>query len=234
MTASVEKWTNYVAGKVPSILLPVALGVIQKESGGIAGKQAGATTRFGIELPSSGGGTVYADRALGLMQVIPIVIREYNDGRARTVTYEEMTGTSTADGHKQLDIGIWAYFNNVILVELLTGKNLIQGSRLNTDLLKLVLVSYNWGFGNLRKKIDVLTNQGLDPNFDNLAQMFPALGEPANSPLKYVSRVLNYARGYADMDPSGIYDTIDVQPIAGAGLALLITGALAWWVLRRK
>jgi hypothetical protein len=64
-------------------------------------------------------------------------------------------------------------------------------------LLKLVLVTYAWGIGNLREKFDVLTSSGLEPTYEALANTWPNLGnEKGNQPLVFTQRILKNAEYY--------------------------------------
>jgi len=155
------------------------------------------------------------------MQTIPLVIDDFNKVHSAGVTYEQMTGATKADGMKQIQVGIWTFLNNVRALERLTNQSLFSGNRLNLNLLKLVLVSYAWGIGNLRNKLDVLADLNLDPTFDNLRATFPELGKPANQPLVYVDRIFRKAAKY-----EGAIETATT----GASIigALLIGGLLIW------
>jgi len=223
MTALAQNWAGAVAAKVSDPLIPYMLAIIENESGGTPGVEAYKATRLTAELPSSGGGTIAANRALGLMQTIPIVIDDYNKIHTDIATYEEMRGNSLADGYKQIDVGIWAFKNNVRILERILGQTLVSNNRLNENLLKLVLVAYAWGIGNLRNKLDVLRDLNLEPNFNNLKRTFPTLGQPANQPLVYVERIFRKARKYSNLAPVA----------AGAGLGMLaLIGGLIFLVAR--
>jgi hypothetical protein len=181
-----------VAARVPQLLIDFILSLIKQESGGQPGRIARRSTKFARELPSKEGGTVKAKQALGLMQTIPLVVDNYNKSNP-TLYYEDMTGATAAAAQKQVQVGLWAFERNRKAIEALTGRKLIDKKRLNLDLLKLVLVAYNWGIGRTKTKLKALKKDGLAPTFKNLSITWPTLGEPANRPLFYANRIVKRA-----------------------------------------
>jgi len=198
LRSRVGQWSKYLPENT-AILNPYFLAIIQNESKGFPGQIASRTTRYTATIPSELGVGIATNRALGLMQVIPINIVDYNSKHpGKEVTYEQMTGTSSADGVKQIETGLYVFFEGVDTLERILGQQLIEpGNRLNLNLLKLALVTYAWGIGNLREKLDVLTSLGLDPSYENLAATFPDLGNDTNNqPLVYTQKIMKNAQYY--------------------------------------
>lgn len=226
MSNDVLQWGNAVLDRIDPILAPFVLAIIENESGGVAGETANRPTAFSVPLPSSSGGEITTDRALGLMQTIPIVIDDYNATHDGGYTYEDMIGTTYSSGIKQMNVGIWTFLNNINAVERYLNQSLFMNNRLNENLLKLVLVSYSWGIGNLRNKLNVLKDLNLEPTYYNLKATFPELGKPANQPLIFVDRILRKSEKYGNL-------TVKQIESGASALGLLLLGGLAIWAFKK-
>ena len=215
----VERWRPIVAASAPQLLIDFVLSIIRNESGGAPGIQARRSTKFERAIPSKEGGTVESDKALGLMQTIPLVVEHYN--QENPIAYwEDMTGDSTAAAKKQIQVGLWALNRNIRAIEATTGTKLIERGRLNLDTLKLALVAYAWGIGRTKKKLKELKKGGRAPTFENLQSTWPTLGEPANRPIKYANRIVNRV-----LKPGpGISKPVEPNPVAN--ISLIVLGGL--------
>lgn len=227
---AVERWRPLVAASAPRFLVDFVLSIIQNESGGRPGLAARRKTKYAQQLPSRAGGQVEEKRALGLMQTIPIVIKDYNSqAEHETAYYDDMTGSTTAAAQKQIDVGVWTLNNNIRAVERATGKQLAQGGKIDLDLMKLVLVAYAWGIGRLKRKLAELGEAGKAPTFKNLAATWPELGKPANRPIFYANKIVNRIVG-KPTKPGG-------KPVTGGGggnIALIALGGLLLWQLAER
>lgn len=226
----VMEWSGIVSELVPEPLVPFILALIQNESGGVPGISASLPTAKVIPLPTRAGKEVLADRALGLMQVIPANIEGYNEHNpGQQVYYEDMAGKDYQSGYVQIVVGLSIFWDAVKAMEQETGYSLFYGQDLNSDLLKLVLASYAWGSGRIRGKLNVLKDRGLNPTFENLKAEFPDLGKPENQPLVFVQRVFEKAKKYSGK----VFEAM--TPIStGAGISLAAgLVALFFWAIKR-
>ncbi|NIP27967.1 MAG: hypothetical protein GWN55_13100 [Phycisphaerae bacterium] len=226
MSKAVEQWAPFVAANISPELVPVILAIIENESGGQAGIPSYAATKFHEQIPSRSGGSVLVDRAYGLMQVIPVVYLDYNRKHTDKIYWEDISGTSKAAGQAQIKAGIWTFLNNVRAIEAFTGQKLVLNGQLNWDLLNLVLISYAWGIGRVRKKLTDLIERNLAPTFDNIKSLWPELGLPANQPLVYAGRIYNKALKYGGQVWEAVEETVSQFPVketaGGAALALAV------------
>lgn len=194
--------------------LPVdlVLALIDRESSGIPG----------IVNATSG--------AMGLMQVMPVVVRDYNAATGDGITRGELTGKTDADAEKQIRIGVWVllrFWRSAY--KYLSGRTSVMKA---DDLARIADLFYVAGPGQTQRKLNTLQN----PTWDAVQERFPewnALPHP-----RYV-----FARTNTALWPwTAIYQWLDAQPtkyyppgrgpIDGLILASIIL-AMALWALKK-
>lgn len=225
-----------MAASAPHLLIDFILSIIRNESGGKPGIKANRATKFSKELPTRSGGVVKVNKALGLMQTIPLVVDDYNKTH-KTAFYDDMTGATVAAAKKQIQVGVWTFNNNVRAIQAATGKQLIKSGKINIDLLKLVLVAYAWGVGRTKRKLNELKKAGKAPTFENLQAAWPQLGQPANRPIYYankiVNRVLKPPKGSKGPKRPGQVPGRGNQGNRGSDLSMIVLGGILFFYLMK-
>lgn len=152
MTNRVEKWRSMVADELrrTGFPLPVelVLAVIHRESRGTVGAVN----------PSSG--------ASGLMQVMPIALRHYNQNHTQRYRMADMRSKTTAGARAQIRVGIW------ILATFWRSAYRYLKRRLGAvaldDLVKIADMFYAAGPAATKRRLDKIR-----PTFENAKAAYP-------------------------------------------------------------
>lgn len=191
----VEQWRQYViweSGGAPPDLI---LSIINNESEGSAGEPARVRTKHSRELPTRAGGSRLVDRAYGLMQCVPLVVIDFNNAHPQKPVYwEDISGTDGNSGRLQIRVGCWLFRKmvrnlNRDFPEAYPGTN---AGNAPPEHLTAALVAYARGYGALKKKLDILKDQGLPLTQRNLYEKFPLWGW-SHKDQKWINRPLYYS-----------------------------------------
>jgi len=216
MSDGAQKWRELIASELDrsGYPLPVELvqAVIHRESRG----------NVGAVNPSSG--------ASGLMQVMPIALKDYNQNHAVKYTMSDLR-SKTANGAKiQIRVGLW------ILGRFWRGAYNYLKKRLGEvaldDLARISDFFYAAGPGTTKKKLDKVPR----PTYDAVKIAFPGWDriEPAQKVWDYVadqggqwnlSALSNWLEGALVVDKK--------KTALGAALAVILIG-VALWVMKGK
>ena len=187
--AYVERWRELAVQEGEGIPSDLILAIIKNESEGQPGERARKSTRFPKVLERRDGSKILVDRALGLMQVIPLNILDYSLN-VEPVTYEDMTGKSREDARMQIRLGVHVLRNALIWVHdqnpssyqwpegALTGEQIWMG-----------LATYAVGQKRVRKKLRRLKQEGRPVTWASIVKRFPGWGLPDNNPIGYVRKI---------------------------------------------
>lgn len=153
MDSRVEKWRDIASREISQLGVPLPvehiLAIIQRESGGTAGA-----------VNASSG-------ASGLMQVMAIALKDYNQNHERKFTMDQLRGHDTGSAAIQIRVGTW------ILSRFLKGAYRYLKPRLGTvpldDLIKVTDTFYAAGPGNAKSRL----NQINRPNWIAIKSRFP-------------------------------------------------------------
>lgn len=212
------------------------LAIIKKESGGVIGKKAGLTCKP-WEIPTTSGGMITYNRALGLMQVVPRTIAGYNNRHPDAlVYYEQMSGKTEADARIQIRVGC-----DVLAIEIRNLHNYdglafpgTTPNNIDTNQLLCALLGYRMGFGSLTKKLNKLRDRGLALTYANIKNEFPNwglnpdTGQWIHRPIHYTETIWEAALNHG-MTPGAPVDIIPGPDLPetqiagpGGGLAVLV------------
>lgn len=249
----IESWRQFVLWECRDIPPDLVLAIIKHESNGVAGIASIATTKP-HDIPLEGGGHINYNHALGLTQIIPGTIASYNNSHPSDIVYyEDMKGTDERAARLQIRVGCAVYASGIRNLynynpQTFTGNT--PGAA-TVDQLMFGLTAYARGFRALRKKLNILAEQGIALTFANLAANFPtwgqnAAGEWINRPIQYTETVWNNAinHGMEPGDttthppgpPTGPPDTLIAGfdgPAIAMTLGVLILGWKLWKGLQK-
>jgi hypothetical protein len=191
--AHIEQWRKFAIWECRDIPPDLVLAIIQHESQGIAGLLSGKNT-MEAEIERTDGSRIGVNRAMGLMQVIPPNVADWNAKSVEKAFYEDMVGSDERASRMQIRLGCWIYASAVRTLHAydpvaFPGYN--PGTA-NNNQLKLALVVYAIGFRNLKPKLDRLKTAGLELDTDNLIKLFPTWGFSVKSQ-SWINRPLQYA-----------------------------------------
>ncbi len=185
----VERWRAIAQSERGNLPTDLVLAIIDNESRGKPGAIAGKRTKHPELLQRREGPSIVADRALGLMQVIPRNIANY----ARTVapvTYDDMVGTTPADARIQIRLGVSVLRSAMASLHRRDPSIWPWPSGSLTDeQLWIGLAAYAIGSGNVGRKLDRLGQEGKPQTWASLVNRFPSWGQPHNNPIGYVRRI---------------------------------------------
>jgi hypothetical protein len=216
LTKEVAKWRPVIAAELArsGYPLPPELieAVLSRESGG----------SVGVINHSSG--------ASGLMQVMPIALRDYNQHHRRKYTMSDLRSKTTAGAQIQIRVGLW------ILARFWRGAFRYMSQKINNveidDLARIADIFYASGPGNAKKKLDQIV-----PTFDNAKARFPNWDRiiPAQRILDYVAA----AGGQWDVVRIGDWlktgKLIEQKKTAiGAAVGVLIIAVALWYFQRGR
>lgn len=153
MDKRVEKWRNLAQSEINTLGVPLPvehlLAIMLRESGG----SPGAVN------PSSG--------ASGLMQVMPIALRDYNQHHSHKYTMGQLRGKSASSAAIQIKVGLWILSRFVRSAYKYLKKRIGQVPL--DDLIRVADTFYAAGPGNARKRLDRLTT----PTWEAIKSAFP-------------------------------------------------------------
>jgi hypothetical protein len=226
-SSRVDRWRPLVEDLAGDLPVDLVLGIVWHESAGRAGAIGRIKTRC-AKVPTSAGGERKSCHALGLMQVVPGNVKNWNARHPdRPATYEDMTGSSAAAAKIQLRLGIailrssFAWLNRYGFAW--------PGAPLSHEQVKIGLMVYAWGQGNIKPYLDELVILGRPITALEISTRWPALGEPQNHPLRY-SRVV-YNKVYGAGAGAGKQHKKRRGESFAAPLAI---AALLWWSARGR
>lgn len=153
MKPAVEKWRATVDQELDRLVAPLptsqVLAIIWRESNG----------RVGVKNPKSG--------ASGLMQVMPIALKDYNQNHAQKYTMDQLRATDPASAAIQIRVGTW------ILARFMKAAYKYLKSRIGDvpldELVKVTDTFYAAGPGASRRRLDKIQN----PTWSNIKARFP-------------------------------------------------------------
>lgn len=208
MLKSVLKWAPVVQSELQSQGIPLPaeliLATIQTESQGVAG----------LQNKKSG--------ASGLMQVMPVVVSDYNKTHTQKTSIERMRDSNL--GSEQIKVGVWIYgvFWKGAYKYL---KNRIENVPID-QLMKIADLYYVAGPGGTRSKLEKID----PPYYEVVKNSFPNWNA-----LPHTEKLIKNMEG-VPFDISKIQDWLkgtigkieDIVPSGGTGIALLAIAAGAY------
>lgn len=219
----VERWRSLARQEAAGIPVDLVLGVIWRESGGISGRIGLRKTKC-VDIPTANG-PQYICRALGLMQVVPRNVASWNrDNPDQAVTYETMTGKTTAAVRKQIKLGVFILRGSLSWLRRYGFP--WPGGKLSAEQIKVGLMVYLWGPGNMKPYLDELQATGRPITAARIGARWPNLGQPANAPLRYSRNVWKKAFGSGTMPVPGR------RPADGSGWGILALAAMVAIAMR--
>lgn len=162
------------------------------------------------------------------MQVVPRNVKSWNkDHPALAVTYELMTGQTMLDAEAQIMLGV--HFLKLSLAWLKQYGFGWPGAPLSDEQIKVGLMTYAWGPGNLGPYLDELERDQVAVTAAAIAARWPELGKPANQPLVYSRSVWNKIYGPGEVTPA---PAPPKRSNDGLGWGILALAAVAVWASR--
>lgn len=216
MIPNVEKWRSLVEAELARSGYPLppehVLAVMKRESNG----QVGTVNK------SSG--------ASGLMQVMPIALKDYNKHNSPKYSMADLRSKSNTAATRQVRVGLW------ILARFVRGAYKYLKRKLGNvaldDLIRTADFYYAAGPGNARKRLDKIDR----PTYDAVKARFPNWDRIVPAQLVW-DRVQQYG-GTWDLPnidrwlESNI--VIDNKKTMGGAVLGLLAIALAWGYFARK
>lgn len=215
MTKGVEKWRSLVGAELDRSRYPLpaelVLAVMDRESKG----------HTGAVNPSSG--------ASGLMQVMPIALKDYNQNHKIKYTMGDLRSKSASGARVQVRVGLW------ILARFWRGAYKYLKKRLGDvaldDLTRTADFFYAAGPGNARKKLDKIER----PTYDAVKARYPKWDRIA--PAQRVWDWVEDKGGQWNLDAvdkwlEGGILTEKKKTMLGAALGLVLI-AVAWWYFQK-
>lgn len=212
MTKGVEQWRALIGSELDKSGYPLPSelveAVMHRESRG----------RVGAVNPSSG--------ASGLMQVMPIALKDYNQNHKIKYTMEHLRAKNQAGARIQIRIGLW------ILARFWRAAFKYMKKKLSTvaldDLAKIADIFYAAGPGNARKRLDKIV-----PTYENAKNAFPKWDRiiPAQKVWDYVAS----AGGNWDLDSIDSWLESGAlierkKTYMGAAIAIVIIAIAVWYM----
>lgn len=194
----IERFRTWVQWECRDIPVDLVLAIIAHESGGRAGIEAARTCKSAI-IPSDGGGEITANRAMGLMQIIPSHVNSWNVSKAPKITYQDMTGQDERAARLQIRLGCSIFASYVYRLNKFDPVA-FPGSTPGTateNQLNLALVAYAIGPGKpggkkgVIPRLEKLKTMGKPMTLKELSKAFPKwgysedLGKWINRPVQY-------------------------------------------------
>jgi len=205
----VEQWRSIVTDKCQGFDPNIILALIQKESGGQAGVigriQISSALRGNIKTTS--GGKKFVDRALGLMQTVPVLINAFARANpTKNVTYETMIGKTRRSAGIQIAIGcnyLATQIKNVHKYDPVAFPG-DTPAKASLNQVAMAVMSYAIGWGNVKKRLTILKNEGKPLTLESLADRFPRWGyntktkKWVNRPIQGTVKVMDAAKKYGE------------------------------------
>lgn len=217
MKKSVERWRTAVQQEIDRLGVPLpveqVLAVMWRESNGAPGAVN----------PSSG--------ASGLMQVMPIALKDYNQNHKNKYTMAQLRGKTPASAAIQIRVGLWILAQFVKIAYRYIKKKVGQVAL--DDLVRIADTFYAAGPGAARKRLDKIetpTWEAIRARLPNWDRVRPAelVWERANEggAAWNLPAIDQWLEGTLVIDKK--------KAVGGAVLGLLII-ALAWfWFSKKK
>lgn len=212
--ALVEKWRSLAQSEIQKsgIPLPVelVLAIIKNESEG----------RVGVVNPTANDS--------GLMQVVPISLKWYNQHHARQYTMADLQGKSQSSARIQIRVGLW-----VLGKWWHAAYKYLKGRRPDVpidDLARIADLFYARGQAGARRKIDKVA-----PNFKAIETAYPDW-----KPVGHARRIWNLvtragAAWHLDKIDNWMKGEIiiDEKKTIGGAIAAVAIIAIAWMMLKK-
>jgi len=210
----IDRWKSVAQAELDRLSAPMppelVLAVIKRESGGT----------IGAVNPSSG--------ASGLMQVMPIALKDYNNHHSTQITMADLKSKTDAGAVLQIRVGVW------ILCQFWRSAYKYLKARLSSvaldDLTKIADFFYAAGPGNARKKLDTLAA----PTFAAAAAAFPDWDRIAPA-----QRIWDFVTDSGAVWPLQKIDswlegqiTPEKKPI-GSAIVIIILVGVAWYIINK-
>jgi soluble lytic murein transglycosylase-like protein len=215
MTRGVGQWRSLVESELDRSRYPLppelVLAVMKRESNGKTG-----------EVNTTSG-------ASGLMQVMPIALKDYNQHHKNKYTMSDLRSRTTAGARIQVRVGIW------LLARFWRGAYNYLKKRLGNvaldDLARIADFFYAAGPGNSRKKLDKIKR----PTYDAVKARYPKWDRIIPAQLVW-DRVAQHG-GQWDIESidkwlEGGILIEKKKTMLGAALGLVLI-AVAWWYFQK-
>jgi len=177
----IERFRGIVERVVKTASPDIVLSIIQQESNGVIGRTANRHAAAG-------------GYARGLMQVIGLVTNDYN--RVHHTDYDHisnMGGKGMSNAEKQIRVGVWLFERQLQNVR----RHMLRWapSPQTADVVRIADCAYAVGWGNVRKKLDILRSEGFNLTFASLVDRFPNWGSVVKKGRRHwINRPLHHAQ----------------------------------------
>jgi hypothetical protein len=164
--------------------------------------------------------------------VIPRNVAIWNAEHTQTpATWELMTGTDDESARMQIRLGIWILRDGFVwLTRYGFGW---PAQSLTSDQIRLALMVYAWGGSHLAPYLDQIVADGAPLTAAEIEARWPALGEPANAPLRFSKTTFAKAFG-AGSSSSPAPRPLPVTGRVGAGAVFLLTAVFFALLFSKK
>ena len=203
---NVEQWREIVSGERRGIPTDIILAVIERESHGELGQAAKRKTKepYTPQEIKCGLDRDLIQRALGLMQITPICLREYNrKNRSDPVTPCELASKDTRAARAQIRVGAW-----FLDLCLRWAHSVDQAAHpwprglLSRPQIELAALAYKQGIGGTAARLRAAGVAGLPLTVRSIQKLDPAWGN-GERPYEYAASVASaYDRGVLDPVPA--------------------------------
>jgi soluble lytic murein transglycosylase-like protein len=215
MKAAIEKWRATVQRELDRLGAPLpssqVLAIIWRESNG----------RVGVKNPKSD--------ASGLMQVMPIALKDYNQNHAQKYTMDQLRATDPASAAIQIRIGTWI-LNRFMKAAYKYLKSKIGVVPLD-ELVKVTDTFYAAGPGASRRRLDKIQK----PTWSNIKARFPDWDRIGPAELIW-TRANADGANWAISDIDGWLEGLVIDDkqknISGALIGVLLI-VVAWFYLKK-
>ena len=208
----VSRWKNAVASQLSARKVPLPINLILSV---IAVESAGNP---GLVNPKSG--------AMGLMQIMPVVLSDFNKARGKNYSPADMTGESFEAASRQIEVGLW------VLSSFWKSAYQYLTNRLSTvpvdELGRIADLFYVAGPGATKKRLDKLET----PTWQAVQDRYPtwnALPHPRRVFKHVDEEPTEWNHAAIEKWLSGPLGTA-VKGFAGGALILIV----AWLLMARK
>lgn len=194
----IERLRTWAQWECRDIPVDLVLSIIAHESGGRPGIEAARTCKAAT-IPTDSGGEITANRAMGLMQVIPSHVNSWNTNKTPKITYQDMVGQDERAARLQIRIGcsiLSSYIYRLYQFDPIAFPGSTPGTA-PPNQLNLSLIAYAIGPGKaggkrgLIPRLEKLKSMGRALNIRELAKAFPKWGY-SDSLQKWINRPVQY------------------------------------------
>lgn len=211
---SVDQWRTMVDEELARLNCPLpqslVIAVMERESRG----------RVGAKNPTSG--------ASGLMQVMPIALKHYNENHSKKYNMADLRAKTDNAGRIQIRVGLWilVFFVKAAYRYL---KKFMAVVPLN-ELIRTADFFYASGGKRARDRLNLVTPP---PTFDNVKSKFPGWDRLAPAQLVWDRSVIGpWNIPAIDAWLEGNIEEEDERTGLGAALGIIII-AIAWWYFEK-